>query len=238
MPIRTILIDDEYLAIAELTHMLQTYPEIEIIDQAQDGNTALEQIRKHQPDLIFLDISMPEKDGFELLADLDEAPMVVFVTAYDQYAIKAFEVNALDYLLKPVNKERLKEVVQKIKGQIAKRNTDEDRVSIHKKIFIKDGDRCFFLALQEIEMLESAGNYVKVIYKNQKPLLHRSLNYMETKLPEDHFFRANRQHIVNINFIKNVDASVSASLQIEMQNGQMIDISQRQSVKFKEIMGI
>jgi two-component system LytT family response regulator len=238
MSIRSLLIDDEHLAIAELKFMLEKHPEVEVVDVAQDWETALEKIREHRPDLIFLDISMPEKNGFELLAMLDEAPQVIFVTAFDQFAIKAFEVNALDYLLKPVNQSRLDESIKKVKKTMEQASQKPAALPIHKRIFIKDGEQCFFVALSEIILLESAGNYVKVYFGNKKPMLHRSLNYMEERLPENHFFRASRQHIINTEFVKDISPWHNNTLKVTMNNGMLVDISQRQSVKFKEVMGV
>lgn len=235
MSIKAIIIDDEPLSVAELQLMLQQYAGIEVIATATRASEALEKIRLYKPDLLFLDINMPERNGFQLLEALDEAPDVVFVTAYDEFAVKAFEVNALDYLLKPVNKDRLSEAVQKI---IAKQAQTPARLEADKRIFIKDGEQCFFVALKEIIFLESAGNYVKVFYKDKKPLLHRSMNYMEERLPESIFFRASRQHIINTEFIKNIEPFLNSTLRVTMSNGAVIDISQRQTVRFKEQMGI
>ncbi len=238
MTITSLLIDDEYLALAELKHMLGKYPEIEVAGIAQDWQTALEKMKEHKPDLIFLDISMPEKNGFELLSLLDETPQVIFVTAFDQFAIKAFEVNALDYLLKPVNTGRLEEAIRKVKKTIEQTSQKPDTLPIHKRIFIKDGEQCFFVALSDIILLESAGNYVKVFFGNKKPMLHRSLNYMENRMPETYFFRASRQHIINTAFVKDIEPWHNNTLRVTMTNGMQIDISQRQSVKFKEVMGV
>jgi len=238
MAIRTLLIDDEHLAIAELTHMLASYSDIAIIGKAQHAEEAIQLIRTEKPDLVFLDINMPEKNGFEMLAELDEAPQVIFVTAYDQYAIKAFEVNALDYLLKPVNKMRLDEAITKVKKQLQKQAEATEVLSIQKRIFIKDGEQCFFVPLSEIYLFESAGNYVKVFFEKKKPMLHRSLNYMEERLPESHFFRASRQHIINIEYIKQIVPFHNNTLRVTLHNGAEVDISQRQSVRFRELMGV
>jgi two-component system LytT family response regulator len=238
MAITTILIDDEHLAIAELQTMLKKYGDVEVVDTAFNSVEAAAKINERKPQLIFLDINMPGKSGFELLEDLDEVPHVIFVTAYDQYAIKAFEVNALDYLLKPVNTTRLADAIEKVKRQINTTKSLENRLTIDKRIFIKDGELCFFVPLEEIFLIESVGNYARVYYQNKKPLLHKSLSYLEDKLPESHFFRAGRQYIINTHFIKNINPFFNNTLQVEMQNGQKIDISQRQSVKFKEMMGI
>ena len=238
MTIKTFLIDDEPLALDELALMLAKHSTIEIIGTATNSIEAISAINSLKPELIFLDINMPGKSGFELLQELEEAPHVIFVTAYDQFAIKAFEVNALDYILKPINKDRLADAINKIKKQESLLKAKEEKLSIDKRIFIKDGDKCFFVPLSEVFLIESVGNYAKVYYENKKPLLHKSLNYLEEKLQDTHFFRAGRQHIVNIHFIKNIHPFFNNTLQVEMRNGEKIDISQRQSVRFKEIMGI
>jgi len=238
MSIKTILIDDEPLAIMELQAMLKKHTDIDVVATAENAVEAIEKIKEYKPDLFFLDINMPSKSGFDLLEELDEAPLVIFVTAYDQYAIKAFDVNALDYILKPVNTDRLTEAIERIKKQISQNKNNESKLTIDKRIFIKDGEQCFFVPLAEITLIESVGNYARIYYQNKKPLLHKSLNYLEEKLPDTHFFRAGRQHIINTHFIKNISPFFNNSLQVEMQSGVNIDISQRQSVKFKELMGI
>lgn len=238
MAITTILIDDEHLALAELQMMLDKHPQLQVVAMAANATEAIEKIKLHQPDLIFLDINMPGQSGFDLLQELEDSPQVIFVTAYDQFAIKAFEVNALDYLLKPVNAERLEEAISKAIKQIQLLQKEEQKLSIDKRIFIKDGEQCYFVPLAEVFLIESVGNYARVFYGDKKPLLHKSLNYLEEKLPATHFFRTDRQHIINIQFIKRINPLFNSALQVEMQNGTKIDISQRQSVRFKEIMGV
>jgi two-component system LytT family response regulator len=233
-----IIIEDEYLAAEELLKMLSVHPEIEVLGIADSVASALEQIELNKPQLLFLDINLNGASGFDILEKLDEVPLVIFVTAYDQYALKAFEVSALDYLLKPVNPQRLSETIQKVKKQFLPTEQKEPRLSIEKRIFIKDGEQCFFVPLAEVHLVESVGNYARVYYGNNKPLLHKSLNYLEEKLPESHFFRANRQYLINIHFIQNINSYFNNSLQVEMPAGIKIEISQRQSVKFKELMGV
>lgn len=233
-----IIIEDEYLAAEELLKMLSVHPEIEVLAIADSVASALEQIEQHKPQLMFLDINLNGASGFDILEKLDEVPSVIFVTAYDQYALKAFEVSALDYLLKPINPQRLSEAIQKIKKQFLPTEQKVSQLSMDKRIFIKDGEQCFFVPLAEVHLLESFGNYVRIYYGNNKPLLHKSLNYLEEKLPDSHFFRANRQYLINIHFIKNIESYFNNTLQVEMPDGIKIEISQRQSVKFKELMGV
>lgn len=235
--IKTILIDDEPLAISELQSMLSAYAEIDIAAVSNDSQDGIQKIQQYNPQLLFLDINMPGKSGFDLLSELGSAPEVIFVTAYDQFAIKAFEVNALDYILKPVNPERLKEAVTKV---IRKLNQAEGEkaLDINKRIFIKDGEQCFFVPIHQIFYIESVGNYVRLHFRDKKAMLHRSLNYLEEKLPGEHFFRTSRQEMINVNYIKNIVPYFSNTLQVEMESGVKIDLSQRQSVKFKDKMGI
>lgn len=238
MAIRTLLIDDEPLAIRELQTMLKDFSDIELIGTAENVTDAIQKIHSLQPQLIFLDINMPGKSGFELLEELDHAPWVIFVTAYDEFAIKAFEVNALDYLLKPVNAQRLEGSVEKVRKKISQPAPEEKSISIDKRIFIKDGERCYFVPLSEVFLIESVGNYARFYYQHHKPLLHKSLNYLESRLPDTHFFRAGRQQIINIQFIKNISPYFNNTLQVELENGLKVDISQRQSVRFKDLMGL
>ncbi|MCR9015519.1 LytR/AlgR family response regulator transcription factor [Aquiflexum gelatinilyticum] len=233
------LVDDEILAIKELETMLKVFPELEIVGSSDRAAKAVEMINSLKPDLIFLDINMPGMNGFELLENLEETPNVIFVTAYDEYAIQAFEVNALDYILKPVNPERLRDAINKIQKRTQSEKANEsEKLGIDKKIFIKDGEKCYFVPIRDIYLIESEGNYVKVYFENKKALLHKSLTYMENRLTEEVFFRANRQFILNLNFIKNIEPYFNSTLLVEMKTGQKIDLSQRQSVKFREITGV
>ncbi len=221
--------------------LLKEFPEIDVIGTAENYSEAEELIQEHTPELLFLDINMPGKNGFELLESLDFSPHVIFVTAHDQYALNAYEASALDYLLKPVNPDRLADAIQKTKRLINPAETQEDgenRISIKKRIFVKDGEMCFFVPINEVFLIESMGNYARLFYQDKKPLLHKSLSYLENKLPEEHFFRANRQQIVNLNFIKNIHPFFNSTLRLELQSGDHVDVSQRQSVRFREITGI
>ena len=241
---RTLVIDDERLAREELKSVLSEIHEINVIGEAQNGDEALKLIKSEAPDLIFLDINMPEMNGFEMLKKLDEIPKVIFVTAYDEYALKAFEVNALDYLLKPIDPERLAEAIEKLKKESDEEfestlNPKLDRssraLSVEDRVFIKDGEKCFFVQLADVRMLESDGNYVKVYFDKNRPLILRSLNSFEEKLDPEHFFRANRKFIVNINWIEKVENWFNGGLQVELKSGDKIEVSRRQAIRFKEL---
>src|SRR5580698_6983801 len=202
--IRAIIIDDERLARNELKKLLLDFPEIEVIAEAANAAEGVEKIDSLNPDLIFLDIQMPGKTGFDMLSELERAPNVIFTTAYDEYALKAFEVNALDYLLKPVEPKRLADAIQKLHVEEDKEPVNESDISTnksilneHDQVFVKDGERCWFVKLSDIRLFESVGNYAKVYFGPNKPLILKSLNALEERLDEKVFFRANRKNIVN-----------------------------------------
>jgi two-component system, LytTR family, response regulator len=243
---KAIIIDDERLARTELRKLLQDFPEIEIVDEASNADEGLQKIENHNPDLVFLDIQMPGKTGFDMLSELDHAPQVIFTTAYDEYALKAFEVNALDYLLKPVEPRRLADAVEKLRrsthNHVAeKTNHHSEPSSIlgeNDQVFVKDGERCWFVKLSDVRLFESVGNYAKVFFGNNKPLILKSLNALEERLDDKVFFRANRKHIVNLRMIDKIEPYFNGGLLLELKGGEKIEVSRRQTVKFKEMMSL
>ncbi len=243
---KAIIIDDERLARAELRKLLQEFPEIEVVDEAANADEGLSKIENLNPDLIFLDIQMPGKTGFDMLAELDRAPHVIFTTAYDEYALKAFEVNALDYLLKPVEPKRLADAVHKLQNLESNGNhnhtmtVDVNRslLTENDQVFVKDGERCWFVKLSDIRLFESVGNYAKVFFGPHKPLILKSLNALEERLDEKTFFRANRKHIVNLRLIDKIEPYFNGGLLLELKGGEKIEVSRRQTVKFKEMMSL
>lgn len=244
MEIRTILIDDEDLSRQEMRHLLQDYPPIRIVDEAANVQEALVKIRQHRPDLIFLDINMPGKSGFDLLSELDESPHVVFCTAYDEFAVRAFETNALDYLLKPVRPERLQKTMESLQETFrAPRLDSEQRSQIPKlrpdsQVFIKDGEQCFFVQLADIFLFESEDNYVRVHFGANKPLHRKSLNLLEEKLPTERFFRANRHQIINLSSISSIEPYFNGSLRVTLKGGIRVEISVRRAGEFKALLSL
>lgn len=243
---RVIIIDDERLAREELKSLLTQFSEIEVIDEAKNPEEGIEKINAQQPELIFLDIQMPGMNGFEMLQKLDEIPKVIFVTAYDEYAIKAFEVNALDYILKPVDPDRLREAIQKVQQpeeEFATKLAFNEPVRgktlrAGDRIFIKDGEKCWFVDINEIRMFESDGNYVKVYFDRFRPLILRSLNSLEDRLDPECFFRANRKFIINLHWITSIENWFNGGLQVTLRDGEKVEISRRQAIKFKEQMSL
>ena len=240
-----IIIDDERLARNELKKLLSDYPEVEVIGEAGNVDEAIKLIEELIPDLIFLDIQMPAKTGFDLLAELDTVPSVIFTTAHDEYALKAFEVNALDYLLKPIDPKRLSDAIQKLivldeREENANESRAENRsfLSDNDQVFVKDGEKCWFVKLSEIRLFESVGNYARVFFGANKPLILKSLNSLEERLDQKTFFRANRKHIVNLRMIEKVEPFFNGGLLLEIKGGEKIEVSRRQAVRFKEMMSL
>ena len=231
---KAVIIDDERLAREEVKRALKKYPEFIVVGEANNVDAAIKLVADEDPDLLFLDIHMPEKSGFDLLEELTTVPEVVFTTAYDQYAVKAFELNALDYLVKPLREERFAKTIEKVKQELVeKAKVSQDVLPMHKKIFIKDGESCYFIPISDIYYIESMENYARLYFGDKKAMIKRSLNLLEKKLDTTVFFRANRSQIINTHFIKEIHPHFNNKLHIILISGEKIEVSSRQSVKFK-----
>lgn len=243
---RAIVIDDERLARKELINLLNLLETVEVVGEAVNVDDAKEKIEQLQPDVIFLDIQMPEKTGFDLLEELDHVPHVIFTTAYDEYALKAFQVNALDYLLKPIEPKRLEDAINKLLGKIesgAKRDEEgsfvnQKKLTLEDQVFVKDGDRCWFVRLSNVRLFESDGNYIKVYFDNFKPMIHKSLNALDERLDEKSFFRASRKHIINLGWVEAIEPWFNGGLVVTLKGGDRIEVSRRQAARFKEMMSL
>jgi two-component system LytT family response regulator len=244
---KALVIDDERLARKELISLLESHPEIEIIGECNNADNAIKKIEVLKPDLIFLDIQMPGKDGFGLLEEISFVPHVIFTTAYDEYAIKAFEVNAFDYLLKPIEENRLAETIEKLR----KLNIEEENQIIDvsagiisnqlgedDQVFVKDGEKCWFVKLKDVSAFESEGNYVRVYFEGFKPLILKSLNSLEQRLHDKVFFRANRKFIINLNWVNKIENWFNGGLRVTLNDGKQIEISRRQAAKLKDRMSL
>lgn len=241
---RVLIIDDERLARRELRTLLKEFPQVEIVGECSNAEEGIAQINILLPDLIFLDIQMPGKTGFDMLQELEVVPQVIFVTAYDEHAMQAFEVNALDYLLKPVEENRLAEALEKVGKRLPEvRNEEPFEHPDHKlgpedQIFLKDGEKCWFVTLKDVRMFESEGNYVKVFFNDHKPLILRSLNALEDRLDERTFFRANRKYIVNMRWIVQIESWFNGGLRLTLKDETTVEVSRRQASRFKELMSL
>lgn len=242
---KALLIDDERLARSELRRLLAAFPDLEIAGEAANAKQAREQLATLQPDLIFLDVQMPGETGMEFLASLEApVPHVIFTTAYDEFAVKAFELNALDYLLKPVDPARLAAAVEKLRDKAAAaeepapKPVSRERLAAEDKVFVREGDRCWFVEVKSIRLLESEGNYTRVHFDNAQPQLFRSLNAMEERLDPKYFFRANRRQIINLAWIDKIEPWFSGGLLVHLKGGAKVELSRRQAQDFREKMSL
>lgn len=241
-----IIVEDSRLARQELKHLLKDIPEVTIIGEAVNADEALKLIPQLKPDLLFLDIQMPGKNGFELLEELDNTPHVIFTTAYDQYALKAFDYNALDYLQKPISKDRLAAALEKVSNNqlstTSEQSEDPEQVkrveglTSDSQVFVKDGDNCWFVKLAQIRLFEVDGSYTKIHFEDHHPMIPKTLNYLETRVDPKTFFRANRQQMINLKHIDKIEPWFSGGIKIYLKGGEEIEVSRRQATKFKELM--
>ncbi|MBB6111907.1 LytR/AlgR family response regulator transcription factor [Mucilaginibacter lappiensis] len=226
--LRVLIIDDERMARQEVKRLLIPYPDMELIGEAKNADEAAMQITDKHPDLLFLDIQMPERSGFELLESLNEVPEVIFTTAFDEYAVKAFEVNALDYLMKPIREERFALAIEKVRQKLAQQTSDP-------QIFVKDRQQFHFIKWSKVHLIESMDNYARLYFEEKNVFLKSSLNQLEEKLDASIFFRINRSQIINLQFIQSIQIVPNGRLQINLKTGEVLEVSDRQSVKLRSM---
>ena len=230
-----LIVEDSRLARKEIHQLLQDIGTFETIYEAADAEAAKKILEQHELDAIFLDIHLPGMNGFEFLESLDQIPKVIFTTAYDEYAIKSFDYNAIDYLLKPIRRKDLEKAINKL---ALEEKPSKKLASLHQQVFVRDGENCWFVKLQDIRMFESVGNYSKVYFNKQRPLIQKSLNYLEGVLDGSHFFRVNRKQIINLNYIEKIDIWFNGKLKIQMKTGEIIEVSRRQSQRIKMMFSL
>lgn len=235
---KALIVDDEPLARRELARLLAAFPAVRVIGEAANIDDAQVRIEELGPDVVFLDIAMPGGTGFDLLARLDRVPRIVFTTAYDQHAVKAFEVNALDYLLKPIEPDRLASALRKVESALAHALETLPRDAPLDRLFIKDGPRCWFVPLREVSLFTSEGNYVRLRWGTERPLLARSLAALERNLDAKRYFRANRAQVVNLDFIERVEPADGGGLHLQLRDGPEVEVSRRQARQFRERMTV
>jgi two-component system LytT family response regulator len=229
--VRIAIVDDSRLARLELKQQLLAIGNIELVAEAASVKEALEVLKQHTIDLLLLDIDLPDGDGFDVLEQCQGLPQVIFVTAFNEHAIKSFEYNALDYLLKPVRQERLEKALSKVRVQNETLNPD-------KRIFIKDRDECYFISVDEIFAFEALGNYTKVYFDKASPCVYRPISAIHERLDSDVFFKASRSWLVNTHFIESIDAMDNGSLQVTLKSGLKVTISKRQTSEFKRLWAL
>lgn len=235
---KALIIDDERLARKELASLLAKHPEVEIVGEAANADEAEKLIAELHPQLLFLDVQMPGRSGFDLLEALDPAPNVIFVTAFDEHAIHAFQVNALDYVLKPVDPSRLEAAISKLPRGGDADLPQREILRADDQIFLRDNDKCWFVTLKDVRLFQSEGNYVRVLFADQKPLVLRSLNNLEKKLDPLTFFRTSRKHIVNLKHVDKIEPWFSGGLLVKLKTGEQVEVSRRQSARFKDLLSL
>lgn len=236
------IVEDSRLAREELKRLLKEELDFNLLGEAENAAEAIAELKKLKPVLVFMDINLNDKNGFEVLTHLDYQPYVIFTTAYDEFALQSFEFNTVDYLVKPIDKNAFKRSIDKVR-QIVKdheeNQEEEDPDNEHKflqghKIFIKDGEKCYFVKVEDIVLFEVSGPYTKVHFDNHSPSVPRALNFIERRMDPELFFRANRNQIVNLNAIEKVIPWFNHTLKVKLKNGTEVEMSRRKSFEFKE----
>ena len=244
----TLIVDDERLVRSELRRMLEPHDAVDVVGEAADATEAEAAVEELGPDLLLLDVQMPGASGFDLLERLDDVPHVVFVTAYDEYAIRAFETSALDYLVKPVEEERLAKALETVQEQAAlsgeamgpapqpdpDESEEPDTLTADDQVFVKDGRRCWFVRLDEVRLFEAAGNYTRLYFDGEEPLIHRSLSYLEERLDPERYFRASRQHILDLSWVEDINSRPNGKLMAHLPGEMSVELSHRRSRAFRE----
>jgi two-component system LytT family response regulator len=235
---KALIVDDERLARAEVRRLLDDFNWVKVVGEAENAEQALALIQSQAPDLVFLDVQMPGKTGFDLIEEIrGEMPRVIFTTAYDEFALRAFEVNALDYLMKPITPDRFAAALSRVREEpVAPQNQSPLRSS--DQVFVRDGERCWFIPVSKIRLLESEGNYTRVRFENQSPLIYRSLSTLEQRLPAEAFFRINRQQVVNLHFIERIETWFSHGLKVWLKGGEECEVSRRAARAFRQKLSL
>jgi len=253
MTIRTLVVDDEPLGRERITMLLEDEPDVEVVGQCDDGPSALQKIKETSPHLVFLDVQMPERDGFEVMADLahDRLPLVIFVTAYDCYALRAFEVRALDYLLKPFDRERFRMALDRARQEVALVEAEgiARRVlafaSDHppepplppERLIVKTGGRVFFLRTRDIDWVEAAGNYLRVHVGADAHMIRQTMSGIEEQLDPRLFFRIHRSQIVNMDRIKELRPLFNGEYEVVLRTGARLTLSRTYRDKLQAKLG-
>lgn len=230
---KVFIVEDSRLARQELKSLLEAIQDVELVGEAVDGQNAPALIQKSDLDVLLLDIHLPGRNGFEVLEALDEVPQVIFTTAFDEYAIQSFEYNTIDYLLKPIKKERLEKALDKVRPKL--KGASNSSLSIDSQVFVKDGEKCWFVSLKEIRIFESYGNYTRVYFNQNNPLILKSLNYLESVLNPQQFFRVNRQQIINLHYVAGIASWFNGRLKLKLSTGEIVEVSRRQSNRIKDL---
>ncbi|MES2676100.1 MAG: LytTR family DNA-binding domain-containing protein [Pseudomonadota bacterium] len=236
---KALIIEDSRLSRLELKELLKTHKNIHLCGEASNSIEAIEIIQKEHPDLIFLDINLPGQNGFGLLEQLDYRPKVIFITAHAEHAIRSFDYTAVDFLLKPISNEKLQKALRKLElFKDSDGDSTDEILNISSRVLLRDNNNCHLVMLQDIEYFESVGNYTEAHWKTRKAMLCRSLIKIEERLPPEYFFRANRQHIININKVASIEPWINGGYQLTLECGLQSEVSRRHAIQFKDVFSL
>jgi two-component system LytT family response regulator len=238
---KVFIVDDERLARDELRRLLRTHPDVTVSGEAGSVEEAEERLAALAVDLLFLDIQLPGATGFDLLERLDRIPPVVFTTAYDEFAVRAFEVNAFDYLVKPIHPARLARAIERGRQALAARRGTEPPAAtrvLRDRVFVRDGERCWIVPVASIALFEAEGNYTRVCFETDRPLIRTALHSLEARLDPATFFRVSRTHIVNLRFVERIEPTVNDAYLVRLRTGQEVQVSRRQSRRLRDTLSL
>jgi len=243
--INTVIVEDSELARLELKNLLLAHPDINIIAEAEDVDSAVAIISEKSPDLVLMDIDLPGGNAFDILARLTLVPPLIFTTAFDNFALDAFEFNTVDYLLKPIKKERLDKALKKLHAKVKaiteanpSGNITVDLLSGESQFFVKDGEKCWLIKVNDVRYIEAIGNYSRIHFSEHSPMHYSSIQKIEQRLDPKQFFRINRQELVNLNYIASIEPWITGGLRLTLSCGKELDVSRRQSNNFKSLMAL
>ena len=232
---RTLIVEDSRLAREGLARMLQSHAEIELVGMASDADSALRLLRELRPELVLLDIGLPGGTGYSVLEQLDFSPKIIVTTADPEQALRAFDFDAVDFLLKPIRPERLARALDKLSTDAAPVSTT---LGPDDRILLKDGERCHLIAVRDMRLLASAQSHVRVWFGNQQAVVRKTLQHVAARLPPQLFFQANRQTVVNLQAVRAIDETAGGGYLLTLDDGQRLDISRRQAAVLKERMSL
>jgi two-component system LytT family response regulator len=244
--VRAILVDDERLARQELRKLLAAHDDVEIAGEARNADEAEEMLERFKPDLLFLDIRMPGRSGLEMLEQFSDPPQTILTTAFDRYALRGFELNAVDYLLKPIVPQRLAEALRRVQGRLAAHGpqksigsapTADAPATPMEQVFLRDGERCWLVRTEEIALFRSEGNYTRVVFGGNQPLIPRPLAQIEPRLDGTLFFRANRAEIINLRRVTGITPEADG-YSVTLRNGPSVVVTRRQAKLLRDLLAI
>lgn len=237
---RALIVDDERLARRELRRLLAEQGDVDVAGEARNADEAEDLLERFEPDLLFLDIQMPGRSGLEMLEQCANPPQTILTTAFDRYALRGFELNAVDYLLKPIAPERLAEALRRVRERIQARAAEQvnsQSAAVLEQVFVRDGERCWLVRMEEIALLRSEGNYTRVVFAGNQPLIPRSLAQIEPRLDGRVFFRANRGEIINLRRVTAITPE-GDGYSVALRGGPCVVVSRRQAKAMREMLAL